>query len=96
MKDLIDAAMIIAVRGAKEYLRAHDLQADNQALCACLSAWVKAKLPEALHDAKAAIDCNMHQAAEATFAASMVQAGIEAAKEASIPPMPATLKAQSV
>jgi hypothetical protein len=90
MKDLIDVAMIMAVRGAREYLRVHNLQADNEALTECVKAWIKVKLPEALSDAKAALDCNMHQVAEKTFAASMVQAGIEAAKECS------TLKAQSV
>ena len=80
---LIDAAAKIAIIGAREYLRVHNLQADETALVACCKSWLKIKLPEALNDAKAAMDCGMHQAAEATFKATMILAGIEAAKEAS-------------
>jgi len=80
--NLVTAACNLAMRGAGEYLRAHNLTADPTSLSACLRSWVKIKLPEALRDAREAIECNMHQAAEATFAATMVQAGIEAAKEA--------------
>jgi len=82
---LARAAMEIAARGAAEYLRQHKLKADPDALLSTLRSWVKAKLPEALHDAKEALDANMGAAAEQTFKASMVLAGIEAAKEAGFP-----------
>jgi hypothetical protein len=39
-----------------------------------------------MHDAKKAIDCGMTDAAVLTFGASMLQAGIEAAKEAATRP----------
>lgn len=81
---LVQAAQTYAVRGAQQYLQAHNLKAiSNEALCDCIISWIKIKLPEALHDAKEAMACNMTQIAETAFAASMVQAGIEAAKEAS-------------
>ncbi len=79
---LVAAASVFAMRGAAEYLRLHKLQAEDVALAVCVRSWIKIKLPGALHDAKQALDCNMGQVAEATFAASMVQAGIEAAMEA--------------
>jgi hypothetical protein len=85
MKDsteLVDAACIIAARGASEYLKAHNLVAERDALARCLKSWVKAKWQEAMNDAKEALDCGMGQYAERTFAATMMQAGIEAAKEA--------------
>lgn len=85
MKQLIDAACRIAAKGAMEYLRVNHLTADNDALAACLKSWVKAKWDEAMRDAKEALEANMGQVAESTFAASMLQAGIEAAKEASRP-----------
>jgi len=85
MASLGDVAIEIATRGAWEYLRVHQLQADPEALAECLRSWCKIKLPLALKDAKDAIDAHMPQVAEATFAATMVQAGIEAAKEAGFP-----------
>ncbi len=75
----------IAERGAVEYLNAHKLQADPTALAECLRSWCKIKFPEAMRDAKEAIDCGMVQAAQVTFHASMIQAGIEAAKECAMP-----------
>jgi hypothetical protein len=72
-----------------EYLSRNNLKVVSpEALAECLHSWVKIKLPEALRDAKEALACNMGKVAEVTFASSMIQAGIEAAKEASIPPMP--------
>ena len=88
MKELINAAARIAANGATHYLQVNRLTADPSALAACLRSWVKIQLPNALHDAREALDCHMNQVAEATFAASMIQAGIEAAKEASNPPCP--------
>lgn len=86
MDKLADAAVMIAAQGARQYLDVHRLKADPAALTACLKSWVKAKFPEALNDAKAAISAGMAQMAEATFAATMKLAGIEAAKEAARPP----------
>lgn len=74
-----------AMDAAAEYLTAHNLTADSDALAGCLSAWVKAKLPEALHDAREAFDAGMHQVGELAFLAPIAQAGIEAAKEAGFP-----------
>lgn len=78
-------AVTVAIRAAGEYLRAHNLKADNEALAACLRSWVKIKLPEALRDCKEAFDCGMTQIGIATFKASLAQAGIEAAKECGMP-----------
>jgi hypothetical protein len=83
---LASAAVSIAARGAAEYLHQHKLTADPNFLAECLRAMVKARLQEALADAKAALDCNMGQIAAATFSATMTQAGIDAAKEASQAP----------
>jgi len=86
MDALADAAVVIAARGARQYLDVHKLKADPAALTACLKSWVKIKFPEALNDAKAAISAGMHAVAEQTFAATMRLAGIEAAKEAARAP----------
>lgn len=83
--ELINRCFTIAVRAAVEYLRVHNLTAQDAALTACLRSWLKIKLPEALRDAKEAFDCHMGQVAEATFALTIAQAGIEAAKEAGQP-----------
>ena len=80
-----DAAIRFALQGAQQYLSTNKLTADPVALSACVRSWVKIKLPEALRDAKEALACNMGKVAEMTFASSMIQAGIEAAKEASKP-----------
>jgi len=80
-----DAAVRIASRAAWMYIRQHDLTATTEALSSCLTSWCKIKLPEALRDAKAALDAHMPQAAEATFQATMALAGIEAAREAGFP-----------
>ena len=84
-QSLVSVAIQIASVGAAEYLRRHNLKASPEALRECLAAWVKIKLPEAMKDAKAALDSHMTQAAEATFKASLIAAGIEAAKEAGMP-----------
>jgi hypothetical protein len=47
--------------------------------------WCKAKLPEALADAKQADEIGMTQWADRTFATTIALAGIEAAKEAGMP-----------
>jgi hypothetical protein len=70
-----------AMRAAAEYLRVHGLTADLDTLLACLRANAKIRLPQALAEAKEALDCGMAQVAEATFRATMALAGIDAAKE---------------
>lgn len=86
MEALADAAVMMAARGARQYLDTHKLTADPAALTSCLKSWVKIKFPEALKDAKDAISAGMHAVAEQTFAATMRLAGIEAAKEAARAP----------
>jgi hypothetical protein len=84
-QSLADVAISCVLAGAREYLAKHKLTATPDALSACCRSWAKIKLGEALNDAKEAMACGMPQAAEMTFKASMVQAGIEAAKEAGCP-----------
>jgi hypothetical protein len=75
----------IAMRSAVAYLRNHDLVADNAALAKCLKAHIRMVLPQAIKDAKDALECGMRDAANCTLAASISLAGIEAAKEAGFP-----------
>lgn len=75
----------LIMRGAIESLgsRARTLSsAQLDALVVAMRAEARTSLDGALADAKAALDCGMRQAAEATFAASMKLAGIRAAKAA--------------
>lgn len=71
------------MRAAAQYLTRHDMTADTTALVECLKRWCQIKLPEALADARQAIEAHMPEAAEITFRATMALAGIEAAREAS-------------
>lgn len=82
---LADAALRIAARGAREYMHQRNLDADAGTLFECVKAHIRTALPEALEDARQAIECNMGQVAEQLFATSMLQAGIEAAKECAMP-----------
>ncbi len=61
------------------------LYAHPMALRSCLTSMVVIRLPQALQEAKETLDVHMDQVAEQTFAASMVLAGIEAAKEVGFP-----------
>ena len=72
----------IAAQAAMRYLETHNLWADPDALASCLASWVRAKLPEALRDAKEALDAGLAEYAGMTYEATIVLAGIEAAKEA--------------
>jgi len=85
-KGLGEVATAAALGGAMEYLKAHRLTAIPSDLRECLAAHVKAAVPKALADAKEAFAAGMPEVAEQTFAATMVLAGIEAAKEAGYPP----------
>ncbi len=84
-QDLVNIGIQIVTSGAREYMTKHNLKANQDALAACCKSWLKIQLPIALRDAKEALDCGMTHVAEATFKASLFQAGIEAAKEAGLP-----------
>ena len=75
----------IATQAAMQYLETHNLSADPDALAPCLASWVRAKLPEAMRGAKEALDAGLTEYAELTYEATIVLAGIEAAKEAGFP-----------
>lgn len=81
---LAQAAVSIAARGAAQWFITHPEAGavDEATLVAYVREAVRRSLPAALRDAKDAIEARMPQVAEQTFAASMVLAGIEAAKAA--------------
>lgn len=89
MDNLIQIGCNAAMKAAVHYIDQHNLTYDMDALVACVRANVKAQLPQALADAKLAIDAHMDcidlyslvQIGQ-TFAATMALAGIDAAKEA--------------
>jgi hypothetical protein len=86
VSSLVDVAMITAMRAAREWFAQHkEAKYDFATLGECLKANVKIRLPQALADAKAAIECNMGQVAQQTFFATMALAGIDAAKECCMP-----------
>ena len=72
----------IAAQAAMRYLETHNLAASPDALASCLTSWVRAKLPEALRDAREAVEAGMYEYGQITYQATMALAGIEAAKEA--------------
>ncbi len=80
-----EAASSAAMHAAAEYLEKHGLEAEPEAVCSCIRAHVKARMGEALHDAREAADAGMTRIATDTFLATMALAGIEAAKEAGVP-----------
>lgn len=82
--ELVKVACTMAQKGAVEYLRANKLTAAPATLAECLTSAVKRYLPSAIRDAQEAMEAHMPKAAEQTFAASMVLAGIDAAKECCI------------
>jgi len=82
---LIEAGVTIAADGARQYFQQHQQHpASPEAFTACVVAAVKSILPSAMFDAKAAIEANLPDYATATFKASMILAGIEAAKECGV------------
>jgi hypothetical protein len=86
MKDATDsltrAAAGIAMRAAATYLDKHGLKVADALIVEQLRATIPARFREAIADAREAIDLGMTAVGEETFAASMVLAGIDAAKEA--------------
>jgi hypothetical protein len=85
MKELVNVGIAIVAAGAREYMSKHNMKANPEVLAACCKKWQKIQMPVALKDAKEALACGMSQVAEATFKASLFQAGIEAAREAALP-----------
>jgi hypothetical protein len=83
--NLPQLAIVVAIRGATEWLKANGLVADDASLVECVKSWCRIKFPVAVKDARQAYEAGHLDAAILTFDASMVQAGIEAAKEASWP-----------
>jgi len=86
MSEHIDALVGIAAdaasRAAADFIRLNGLKVpDYDVASQCLRAEVKLALPQALQDAKEAMECHMSHVAQATFRASMAEAGIKAAKE---------------
>lgn len=77
-----DMAANVTLHAAVNYVRSKNLSVtDYEAAAECIKRHCKGNLDVALRDAKEAIECGMTSAAEATFRLSMVQAGINAAKE---------------
>ena len=72
-----------AMRGAAEYIRANNLRsnANLERITELIKLKAKAALPQALEDAKEALEANMGRLAEQTFMASMVLAGVNAVKD---------------
>ena len=56
METLASVAVSTALKSAIRYMDVHNLDAAPEALSACIRSWVKIKLPEALRDAKQALD----------------------------------------
>lgn len=84
MTNLVDRAATIAIRAARAWAESHpeavvDLR--GALFAECLRANLKIRLPEALRDAREAIDAGMGAIADTTFAASVALAGVDAAKE---------------
>jgi len=75
-------AATIAMEAFRDYTAANNIDTDDiDRACELLRSNMRTGLGTALADAKEALDANMPQAAEATFAASMRLIGISAAKQ---------------
>lgn len=85
IESLANMAAAITVNAAIEYLKRKNLSADPGELVTACKAYTKASLREAITDAKEALDCHMEAAAVSTFKASMILAGIRAAREVAKP-----------
>jgi hypothetical protein len=82
LKALADQAIRFVVNGSSDYLRKHgiDPREHLDALLPLLREEATKGAAEALDDAAAAYAANMPQVAEQTFAATMLLAGVAAAK----------------
>ena len=82
MDELVRIAADTAMRAAADYCRLNSVKVmDFEAATQILRAEVKVAMNEALDDAKKAVSAHMSQVAVQTFRASMMQAGIRAAKQ---------------
>lgn len=72
-----------AMKGAADYIKAHGLRdgMDLDRVTVLIRVTAKAALPQALADAKDAMDANLYAVAQQTFMASMVLAGVQAVKD---------------
>ena len=93
-QSLTVASFALAANAARCWLDRHHRHAPDDVLTAALKAQIAAALPAALADSKDAFDCGMDQAAAHTFQASMVLAGVAAAKAAACPVHPRYLVAE--
>lgn len=79
---LVRIAADTALRAAADYVRLNKIEVKDYDLATqVLRAEVKLAMDEALDDAAQATKCGMGQVAVATFRASMMAAGIRAAKQ---------------
>lgn len=79
---LVRVAADTAMRAAADYIRLHEIVVDDyEHVTQVLQSEVKYAIGPALEEVKAAFAANMGHVAVATFRASMMAAGIKAAKE---------------
>lgn len=82
MDELIRIASDTAMRAAADYIRLNGIAVtDYEQATQALRSEIKLALNDALDEAKKASDCGMDQVAVCTFRASMMAAGIRAAKQ---------------
>lgn len=75
-----------AAKSARAYLDQHNLTANTDALIECLRSWVRVKLHEGWNLAVEATKAQMSAGwVNQCLSACAIEAGIEAAKEASVP-----------
>lgn len=87
MERLAEEMMRMAAEGSRMYLETHKIPVHSvnvEELLLALRSHVKAHINEALTDAQEALEHGMTAVAMATFKASMMQAGVDAAKEVMI------------
>lgn len=86
LETLGEVAVGIVAKSAVVWMSAHSMKpVSEDALCECVKAMTKIRLPKALADAREAFAASMDMVAVETFLASMSLAGIEAAKECCTP-----------
>lgn len=73
-----EAAVTIAARAARAYADRHGIALDVDRLVPVLRERLRVRLPEALADARRALEAGMPEVAEQTFAATIALAGVEA------------------
>ena len=82
MDELVRIAADTAMRAAADYVRLNGIAVtDYEQAIQALRSEVKLAMDEALDEAKKASECGMDQIAVCTFRASMMAAGIRAAKQ---------------